>query len=61
MTGAVEELHFKLRFEIANRMADRRLHSRQPHRRRAEAAGLGDGDENAHLIERQAVQHVRFL
>jgi hypothetical protein len=61
VAGAVEQLDFELRLEIADGVADRRLRPRQAHRGDAKAAGLGDGDEPAHLIKCQPIQHDQFL
>jgi hypothetical protein len=61
VAGAVEQLDFELRLQIADGVTDRRLRPREAHRGGAKAAGLGDGDEHAHLIEGQSVQNDHFL
>jgi hypothetical protein len=39
-----------------NRLADRRLHPAERSRRGGKAAGVGDGDQNAPLVERERIK-----
>jgi hypothetical protein len=59
MTGAIEQGHLELSLKIADGVAHRRLNAGQPSGGGAEAAGFGDRHEHAHLIEGEAVKHVR--
>ena len=56
----VEERDAELGLEVADGVAHRRLDPRQATCGGAEAAGLRDGDEGAHLIESERVQHDLF-
>ncbi len=53
----VEERDPKRRLERLNRLADRRLHAAERSCRGRKAAGVGDSDQNAHLVQRERINH----
>ena len=59
-TGAVEKRDSQFGLERPDRMADRRLGSRQACGAGSKAARIRDRDERPDLIERKSVQHDLF-
>ena len=57
LAGSIEQGDAERRLERLNRLADRRLDPAELSRSGRKAPSVGDGDENAHLVERERVDH----
>src|SRR6185437_1726353 len=57
LAGAVEQAEAECRLERLDRLADRRLDPPELSRRGGKASGIGDSDQNPHLVERERVDH----